>query len=571
MQQDNNHIENRLRQLENQQLPDLSAMDAHWQQMHHIMQPQIAKLKPLNGKAWLWVAVAACLLGLIILMPKNIDKENKLINENIKPNTEITTEKVDSLSILPSTATTNLLNTTTKKIVGHLSSLAQQAAYRQEIKNDTVAPIVIGKDWAKNISSLSPAETKMILNNLISSIQKGSNFFTISNLKDTVILANEGTAIFVPAHSFDTKDSIVFEIKEFYKYSDIIANGLTTMSDDKQLVSGGMIYLSAKVKGKDVTMNPQKEIRVFIPNLTVKDSMQIFDGVQYGKNVGGDTLATDFAWQNKVNWQLSKVRVDSPILKMFIRAIDLKDDLIRYTEYNGKTKAVFFRSTKSVYSKDELKVILQKKYGDYYDKIRVRKLWERNLLFKKVDATEMEYYEVAYNSYGVGDTAELLPSTVKFNKLDPIDTVYKVVNWKFMGYRDNKQFSPSGAMLKIVGEKYSIAINKLGWLNCDRFYGDNTPKLEVAVDLKDSASNYVTYLIFDKFKSMMQGVHTGNYVRFPNVPVGSAVKIISIGVKEGKIVAAIKSVGTFDQTINNLQFEPVSSIELKSSLNKLDL
>ncbi|MEI9957198.1 MAG: hypothetical protein WDM90_13055 [Ferruginibacter sp.] len=41
MQQDNNHIENKLRQLENQQLPDLSAMDAHWQQMQAALAPNI--------------------------------------------------------------------------------------------------------------------------------------------------------------------------------------------------------------------------------------------------------------------------------------------------------------------------------------------------------------------------------------------------------------------------------------------------------------------------------------------------------------------------------------------------
>src|SRR5882757_9251933 len=41
MQQDNNDIENNLRQLENQQLPDLSNMDKHWQQMQQMLSADI--------------------------------------------------------------------------------------------------------------------------------------------------------------------------------------------------------------------------------------------------------------------------------------------------------------------------------------------------------------------------------------------------------------------------------------------------------------------------------------------------------------------------------------------------
>ena len=39
MQQDKNNIENKLRQLENQQLPDLSQMDGHWKAMGQLLSP----------------------------------------------------------------------------------------------------------------------------------------------------------------------------------------------------------------------------------------------------------------------------------------------------------------------------------------------------------------------------------------------------------------------------------------------------------------------------------------------------------------------------------------------------
>jgi hypothetical protein len=407
-----------------------------------------------------------------------------------------------------------------------------------------------------------------MLSNLIAPIKKTGEIFAVDNTKDTIIKCKEGSVLIIPSHTFNTKDSVIFEVKEFYNYGDMIANGLTTMSDNQQLITGGMIYLSAKVKGKEIAVNPEKEIRVFIPNLTAKDSMQIFEGV---KKRDGDTVANNFSIQNNINWQLTRYRIDSPVLKMFIRAIDLKDDQAAYTTtYNGKTKAVFYRATQSVYSKDELKVILQKKYGEYYDKIRVRKQWERNLLFKKVESTEEEYYQVAYNSYGVGDTAELLPFTIKINKLEPIDTVYKIVRWINTGYIDLRRPNFPPNTLANIGEKYSIGLNKLGWINCDRFYKYPGKKTDFVVDLKDSSFNYITYLVFENFKSIMQSGERGNYAVFSDVPIGEPVKVISIGIRDGKTMAVVKNTITGNSILSDLQFESTTSSELKYTLSKIE-
>ena len=384
-----------------------------------------------------------------------------------------------------------------------------------------------------------------------------------------MIKAREGSVIVIPVNAFDTKAPVAVEVREFYKYSDMVADGLTTLSDGRQLVSGGMIYLSAKVDGKEVLVKSGKEIRVFIPNITTADSMEIFEGV---KNAGIDRVDNgDLSMQSKINWQLTKVRIDSPVLKMFIRAIDLKDDRIEdRTTYHGKTKAVFFRATESVYSKDELQVILQKKYGDYYDKIRVRKQWERNLLFQKVDEVEEEYGDVVYNSFGVGDTAELLPISIKIYKLNPIDTVYKIVRWINTGYREVRKTIFPSTMLSGIGEKYSIGLNKLGWINCDRFYNYAGKKSDFVIDLKDSSFNYVSYLVFENFKSIMQADERGNYSVFQNVPMGEPVKIITIGVRDGKTVTAVKSTITSGSILSDLSFESVSATELKSAFSKID-
>lgn len=569
MQQDKNHIENKLRQLENQQLPDLSAMDAHWKEMKKIVQPNLPNAKPVVPKSIFWMISAACLIGVILLIVNNGNKKQKEVifandTERSKRNLSDTLQqrflKIDSTKFYAS----NIKMQPTNQHLNKLSDLIGGGTNSDSLP----ANFIVINDSSTNPIALTAAIKKEMLSNLIAPIKKNGEIFTIDNSRDTIIKCKEGSVLVIPSYSFNTKDSVMFEIKEFYNYGDMVANGLTTMSDNEQLITGGMVYLSAKVRGKEIAINPEKEIRVFIPNLTAEDSMQIFEGV---KKTDGDTVANNLSVQNNINWQLTRYRIDSPVLKMFIRAIDLKDDHIDYTTtYNGKTKAVFYRATQSIYSKEELKVILQKKYGGYYDKIRVRKQWERNLLFKKIESTEEEYYQVAYNSYGVGDTAELLPFTIKRNKLEPIDTVYKIVRWVNTGSKDVRRPNFSANTLSSIGEKYSIGLNKLGWINCDRFFKYPGKKTDFVVDLKDSSFNYITYLVFENFKSIMQAGETGNYAVFQKVPVGEPVKIISIGIRNGKTMAVVKNTITGNSIFSDLQFESTTSDYLKNSLSKIE-
>ncbi len=566
MQQDNNNIENQLRQLENQQLPDLSQMDAHWKQMQAVLPAYLPKAKPLISKAGWWFTGAAVLVCAIILITyKGASIKNATIATESKIEQNNAIVKTDTT--IASTSTINN-NSASQKIISILKQSINNNRKVTIIKLDAAISdsVVIRNEPAKK-DALSFGEKQAMLNNLMASLQKKQELFAIDNTKDTTVICNEGSVVFIPANSFDTKDSVVFEVKEFYKYADMVANGLTTMSDNRQLVTGGMLYICAKVKGREVLINPGKEIRVFIPDLTPKDSMEIFEGVT--KNTV-DTIASNLAQQSKINWQLTRVRIDSPVLKMFIRAIDLKDDNIHYTVYNGKTKAVFYRSTKSVYSKDELKAVLQKKYGDYYDKIRVRRLWKRDLLFQKIDAVEEEYYHLVYNSYGVGDTAELLPLTIKINKLEPIDTVYKVVQWVNKGFKDMRQPNFPANTLTNIGEKYSIGINKLGWINCDRFFKYPGKTGVFIVDLKDSSFNYMTFMVFENFKSIMQAGVNGNYAIFDNVPVGEPVKIISVGIKDGQTVSVVKNTVITEGIYKDLSFEPTSALDFKYALGKIE-
>ena len=196
-----------------------------------------------------------------------------------------------------------------------------------------------------------------LLTDLFQQLAKEKQVFRINNSRDTLLFAKEGTVLFIPAHSFYGKD-IEIGITEFYAYADMIANRLVTTSNGQQLVSGGMLHIEAKENGATVKLSNNQQIRAFVPGINSEDSMQLFYG-NSNTNGGGDTIVSG---NNNPNWILSNNGLNSPFVKLDIRAIDLTDE---YAEKSGtffsKSKAVFYRSRNAIYSRKELKEILQKK------------------------------------------------------------------------------------------------------------------------------------------------------------------------------------------------------------------
>ena len=630
MQQDNNYMDKKLKQLENQSLPDLSKMDEHWDDLKRSLLPEssLPKSKPGN-KIFRWV-IAASLAGIAFFVAyKFILKNNDdptgipvwqksdiapaadtLPTIRFTPGKEATTvigkdtvvfkpreEKTYSDTILLTGKTTDgkeikLIGTNTngKKYKNTISFKAPKEKIRQlptllKAKTTDGKEVEIFVTPVNDTTNKKPdVDKKKILQDFFASLEKESQSFVINNKKDTVIWGKDGTALFIPANSFNGNHAVTITMKEYYSYQDIITNRLTTCADDKLLITGGMLHLKATINGKEVNIEPGKSIRWFAPDTTASEmkQMQLFNGVvnngslNIRTNENADTVAADVDFSpDNINWVLQPGSFTGNYFYTSVRVLDLRDEPYRIRETRKGRVGNFYISPEAQISKEELKNYLISKKG--YKKVTFRKQEEGYK--KRWGLSIWRGYSGKY-IIDLGDSTWMDINVAKRHNLKAKDTIVsrnRVRGWYEFEVYDRKgksEFKFDTALskdnLNNLADRYSIDIRKLGWVNCDRFYRDNRPKIDYIVQLNEPASDYCTLLVFENMKSMMSGSIEGKKIIFRNVPEGEPVKVFSIGVSGGKPVAAIQDVQLSRKPLRDLKFEQTTPADIRERAAGLD-
>ena len=309
MQQDNNDIENNLRQLENQQLPDLSNMDKHWQQMQQMLS---AEVKPKAARKFSFLSfygrrlfLAAAIITVVFAALIYRYTQTNTTKNSTNSITKKSTDKKENQSIQD-----NSQNTLTSETKQENQPTAQQANNKLPglVANnvlDSTVPEIALTDAEKD-----EAAKKMIAT-FYNNIQKPIQEFTINADKGGLITGNEGTVFTIPASAFTDQDGKIISgdvevmVEEFYKYADMVAANLTTVSDNKQLLTGGMIRITAKVDGRNLNLRNSKEIKLAMPTSTYDPEMRLFTSESEPANAGMASYAS-YAVQNRnIDWDLA--------------------------------------------------------------------------------------------------------------------------------------------------------------------------------------------------------------------------------------------------------------------------
>jgi len=124
------------------------------------------------------------------------------------------------------------------------------------------------------------------VSNIFDKIGKESQFFKAMAKETIRIEGKEGTVINIPQGSLaDNNQQIIageveIELKEVYKKSDIVSEGLHTMSDTSILESGGMIFISVTYQGEKLNLMEGEEITIEFAGVSNNIGMETF----YGEN-----------------------------------------------------------------------------------------------------------------------------------------------------------------------------------------------------------------------------------------------------------------------------------------------
>ncbi len=111
-----------------------------------------------------------------------------------------------------------------------------------------------------------------------------SQVFDVDGGKDTVIQTKGGITMTILANTFLDEDGhpvqgkVELEVKEALDPLSIMKAGLTTMSGDQLLESGGMFYVNGRQGSKSLQINPNQGIYTQVPTKSKEAKMQLFDG-----------------------------------------------------------------------------------------------------------------------------------------------------------------------------------------------------------------------------------------------------------------------------------------------------
>jgi hypothetical protein len=338
---------------------------------------------------------------------------------------------------------------------------------------------------------------------------------------------------------------------------DILAAKLTTTSNGKQLVTGGMVHITAQQDGENLTVDPYRTITIKMPVDKDKydNNMQLFTGQELHET--SDNGAG-------INW-LQTGRNLQPLDGPDKMILDFNIDWVApySVSFRKKHIAKFYVSTRITMPKAAILAQLKQRFGDYYDVIKLKR-YHRNpgASQYRTGMPIKELYEFFNQDIIDSVSVNVLAALTSGN-------IPKQDSLRYMALL--KEDSIYMKKYLTMHDTYKLALSGFGWVNCDRFYYDKRPKITVTASLGEGANakDYVSMLVFKRYQSIMNGYRGSKTFSFPNIPNAEPAFLITLTIDNDKVVSNIQPITTSDKVISNLVFEPTTSEQFKQKLQSL--
>ncbi len=398
--------------------------------------------------------------------------------------------------------------------------------------------------------------------------KKPQSFF-IDNLKDTIIECTNGTKIEIPKNSLRIKENnakpsgfIEFQVTEYYEIPEMIDADLTTQSGHEMLETGGMLYIQAFSEGKECEVENKAGIGIHFRNITESDSMQIFTGNKTN---------------NGIDWKLSEYEIikDSELEPVFFLVENMPSFL------GGSINSF------EAYVNTRLRYPVIAQEMGIQGKVYVTFVIDKKGLIKDPKIIKSAHPSLSYEVLrAIQSTPRWTPGTQKgksvsvsvqipFNfVLDgglPIDNTNRVTS-----NSECDTFIQNDSVIKAYKKQneflnsFFLRTNKLGWINCDKFYR-YPDKRDIEIVTKTKFENY--YAIFNNNRSILRQNLIGKHpmsVGFKNIPAHQKTLIIGIKITD-KDTWFTSFETNSDKDTYTPTFEKIDKSELIHKMKKLGL
>ena len=393
--------------------------------------------------------------------------------------------------------------------------------------------------------------------------------FLIDNQKDTTIICASGTKIRIPQKSLiitdlnlEPKGNINFEITEYYEVSEMIDANLITQANNEILETGGMLYLQAFSENKKCQLKNDSEIEISFKDITEKDSMQIYSG-----NISDSYMN----WEQVKRNSLVSTKEEMVFFIVEDMPTFLNGDLNTFRDYVTSRLRYPGIAQEQGIQGDVLVQFTINKYGLLVNPKIVRSVHpsiDSEVLRAISNPPNWKPGKQRGKPVAVQYT---MPFKFALDDGKPIDK-----NNRILTHSDFENYVESDSVIQrnkktdeLIGDFY-LRTNKLGWINCDRFYRyPNRSNIKVHAD-----SEFESYFaVFNDLRSIMQPrpFNSKEKIReFENIPVNQDVIIVGIKISDKNMFfASFKAKA--DGKIYKPDFVPTNKDALSSIMKEIGL
>ena len=351
-------------------------------------------------------------------------------------------------------------------------------------------------------------------NTFFSDAEKEVQRFECKPNRDTILVCKQGTQIYIPDWAFNylnTSSPIVVHVQEYLTKSDFVQANLTTTHIDGRLIeSRGMIYIEAFQDNQTVTLREGRKIGILFKDRKSGDSTELFLGTSYNNNI---------VWNQNPPNQTLTIPDDDRFMSGYSTAKREKHS--KKKRRKKKKNGNDFSTNYAIYERST------------YDTIN-------GMPCKIVQKYAQQKYTT--DTLYVANDPKLLKEYQQYISLR-----------QQQEYREQIKKDMDGLLL---------ISPKLGWINCDRFYENKSPLVDVVVEYQETFVPSCV-LVFKDINSVLPcSYRVDNKLIFKNVPADIAFDIVGL-YKNGTTTFLAQKSSVAKETAEPIDFISVTNEQLR--------